>query len=57
MIGISPIASTWNVPPVYGTVVLSAEVIVGGTGAGVTVSVKFCVALGFTLLFAVIVKL
>ena len=58
VIGVSPVASTWNVPPVCGTVVLFDEVIVGAVaGAAFTVSVKFCIALGLTLLLAVIVKL
>jgi len=41
VIGVVPVAVTWNVPPVpLVTVVLFAEVIVGATGAGFTVRVK-----------------
>jgi len=57
VIGVVPVAVTWNVPPVpLITVVLFAEVIVGATGAGSTVRVKLCVASGLIPLVAVIVK-
>jgi hypothetical protein len=40
VIGIVPVAVTWNVPPVpLTTVLLSSEVISGATGAAVTVNV------------------
>ena len=57
VIGVVPVAVTWNVPPVpLVTVVLFAEVIVGATGAASTVSVKLCVASGLIPLDAVMVK-
>jgi len=57
VIGIVPVLTTGKFPPVpCTTLVLSPLVIVGATGKGVTVSVKFCCVLPGELL-AVIVKL
>jgi len=51
-----PVAVTWSVPPVPFTTLLLLElVMVTGTGAGLTVSVKLCVA-GESTPLAVIVK-
>jgi len=57
VIGVVPIAVTWNVPPVpFTTLLLFELVIAGATGAGVTVRLKVCVASGGTPLLTVIVK-
>ena len=57
VIGVVPVAATWNVPPMpLVTVVLLGEVIVGAIAMASTVNVKLCVALGLTALEAVIVK-
>jgi hypothetical protein len=56
-IGRVPVAVTGKVPPVpLTTLVLAVLVIVGATGAGVTVNVKLCAASGVVPLVALIVK-
>ena len=53
VIGASPVAVTWNVLPAT-TVALLAEVIVGATGAAVTVKVNVCGVLPAALLAVIV---